>query len=152
MKLEEEIKQSKFRNEFHKLTVNLLFTYSWIHSFLAEILSKYGITPQQFNILRILRGQYPNPSTVSLLKERMLEKISDTSRLVERLRIKGLLERTYNADDRRKVNIVINQKGLELLDEIDKIDPEVDHFLSNLTNEEAKTVNDLLDKLRNNNK
>jgi len=152
MKLEKEIKQSKFRNEYHKLTVNLLFTYSWIHSFLAEKLSKYGITPQQFNILRILRGQYPAPSTVSLLKERMLEKISDTSRLVERLRLKGLLERTYNENDRRKVNIVINKKGLELLKEIDKIDPEVDHYLASLSSEEAKTVNDLLDKLRNNKK
>lgn len=148
MKLEEEIKQAKFRNEYHKLTINLLFTYSWIHSFLAEKLSKYGITLQQFNILRILRGQYPNPSTVSLLKERMLEKISDTSRLVERLRVKGLLERSNSETDRRKANVIINQKGLDLLSEIDKIDPEVDEFLSNLTSEEAKTVNELLDKLR----
>jgi len=148
MKLELEIKQPKFRNEFHKLAVNILYTNSWLINLYSNLFSKYDITSNQFNILRILRGQYPNPATVNLLKERMLDKMSDASRLVERLRIKGFIKRDLKPNDRRCVDVVITEKGLHLLKEIDKLNDKHDSFLKKLSESEAKKLNNLLDKLR----
>ena len=148
MKLEHEIKQPKFRNEFHKLAVNILYTNGWLMNMYSMLFSKYGITSNQFNILRILRGQHPNPATINLLKDRMLDKMSDASRLVERLRLKGLVKRNLKTDDRRCVDVFITGKGLRLLEEIDKLNDKHDSFLKNLSEREAKKLNDLLDKLR----
>ena len=148
MKLEDEIKQSSFRNEYHKLAVNIIFTHSWLMSKIYELLDEYDLTPQQFNLLRILRGQYPKPASITLLKERMLDKMSDASRLVERLLAKGLVERKICPEDRRKVDVVITKKGLKLLEKIDKKDNEMDNYLKNLSEVEAKKLNELLDKLR----
>ncbi len=148
MKLEQEIKQPKFRNEFHKLAVNILYTNGWLMNLYSTLFSKYDITSNQFNILRILRGQYPNPATVNLLKERMLDKMSDASRLVERLRLKGFIKRELKPNDRRCVDVVITDKGLHLLKEIDKLNDKHDSFLKNLSESEAKKLNSLLDKLR----
>lgn len=148
MKLEQEIKQPKFRNEFHKLAVNILYTNGWLMNLYSNLFSKYGITSNQYNILRILRGQYPNPATVNLLKERMLDKMSDASRLVERLRVKGFVKRDLKPNDRRCVDVIISEKGLQLLKEIDKLNDKHDSFLKNLSESEAKKLNNLLDKLR----
>jgi DNA-binding MarR family transcriptional regulator len=148
MKLESEIKQPKFRNEYHKLAVNVLYTYGWLMNSQSKLFTKHGITGNQFNILRILRGQYPNPATINLLKERMLDKMSDASRLVERLRLKGLVKRDLSAQDRRRVDVIITEKGLKLLLEIDKLNEKQDSLLENLTSSEAKKLNELLDKLR----
>jgi len=148
MKLEDEIKQSSFRNEYHKLAVNLIFTHSWLMSKIYELLDEYDLTPQQFNLLRILRGQYPHPASITLLKERMLDKMSDASRLVERLLSKGLVERKICPKDRRKVDVIISKKGLKVLDKIDKTNDEMDRYLKNLTTKEAEQLNYLLDKLR----
>jgi len=148
MKLEDEIKQNSFRNEYHKLAVNLIFTHSWLMSKIYEMLDEYDLTPQQFNLLRILRGQYPKTASITLLKERMLDKMSDASRLVERLLAKGLVERKICPEDRRKVDVVITKKGLKLLEKIDKTDNEMDNYLKNLSEVEAKKLNELLDKLR----
>jgi DNA-binding MarR family transcriptional regulator len=148
MKLEEEIAQKKFRNEHHKVAVNIIYTFSWLTSFHQEFLKPHGITEQQYNILRILRGQHPNPATIKLIRERMLDKMSDASRLVEKLRVKGLAERTVSKKDRRQVDVRITQKGLDLLSKIDQEDGKMDEFMSHVTVEEAKTLNDLLDKLR----
>jgi DNA-binding MarR family transcriptional regulator len=112
------------------------------------MLDEYDLTPQQFNLLRILRGQYPKPASITLLKERMLDKMSDASRLVERLLAKGLVERKICPEDRRKVDVVITKKGLKLLEKIDKTDNEMDNYLKNLSEVEAKKLNELLDKLR----
>ncbi len=148
MKLEEDIKQKKFRNEFHKLTVNLHYANNWLLNIHKSIFERFGITPNQFNILRILRGQYPESTSINLLKERMLDKTSDASRLVERLRIKKLVKRNRCPNDRRQADVIITEKGLELLEEIDKYDDEFDRALSNLSEDEAKLLNDLLDKVR----
>lgn len=148
MRLEEEIKQESFRNEFHKLAVNLIYTHSWLVSKIQAILSDFDITPQQFNILRILRGQHPSPASIALLKERMLDKMSDASRLVDRLIQKGLVKRNVCSSDRRKVDVIITNKGLKLLEEIDKKNEITDSYLKNLTLTEAKKLNKLLDKLR----
>jgi DNA-binding MarR family transcriptional regulator len=148
MRLEDEIKQESFRNEYHKLAVNILFTHGWLMNKIQQILSRFDLTPQQFNLLRILRGQYPSTASISLLKDRMLDKMSDASRLVDRLIQKGLVERKICESDRRKVDVVITKKGLKLLEKIDETDSEMDGYLQNLSESEAKKLNDLLDKLR----
>ncbi len=148
MKLEQEIKQPKFRNDFHKLAVNLIYTYGWLVKAQTELFQKFDITGNQFNILRILRGQYPNPATICLLRERMLDKMSDASRLVERLRVKGLVKRELSLEDRRRVDVVITDNGLKLLAEIDKLNNQQDALFKNLSSAGAKKLNSLLDKMR----
>ena len=148
MKLEEEIEQKHFRNEYHKAAVNMIYTFNWVINQQIDFFKPFGVTIQQFNILRILRGQHPNPATIKLIKERMLDKMSDASRIVEKLRIKGLVERNICSHDRRNVDVCITQKGLDLLSEIDKYDDEADKKLALLNKEEIKQLNDLLDKLR----
>lgn len=148
MKLEEEIKQSKFRNEYHKLAVNVIYTYGWLSNLQSQLFTDFHLTSNQYNILRILRGQYPKPATINLLKERMLDKMSDASRLVERLRVKGFVKRELSSDDRRRVDVIISEKGLKLLSEIDKLDEKSDAIFKNLSPKEAEIINGLLDKLR----
>ncbi len=147
MKLE-EIKQQKFRNEYHKLAVNVIYTYGWLMNSQSKLFTKYQITSNQYNILRILRGQYPNSATINLLKERMLDKMSDASRLVERLRVKGLVKRDLSSHDRRCVDVIITDKGLKLLSEMDKLNEKHDSIFENLSSTESKKLNELLDKLR----
>ncbi len=148
MNLEKEISQKEFKSEYHKLFVNLIFTFNWISNYQTKIFNKYDLTPQQYNILRILRGQNNNPVSINLLKERMLDKMSDASRLVERLRVKGLVKRTLCEKDRRRVEVSITQKGLEKLEKLDFIDDQIQNKLSSLSKEEAEQLNFLLDKLR----
>ena len=147
MKLEEEIAQQKFAGEQQKAMINLLFTYHWAVSKMKSDFKPYDITMQQFNILRILRGQMPNPCTVNILKERMLDKMCDASRMVDRLLQKGFIERCVNKNDRRAVDIKISTEGLAILAKFDEItDP--NKLFSALTDLEAKTLNQLLDKVR----
>jgi len=147
MKLEQEI-SSKFENSYQKAAINIIYTYGWLTNNLKGRLNKYDITLQQFNIMRILRGQYPNPATVNLLKERMLDKMSDASRIVDRLVQKELVTRCTNSQDRRAVDIIISDKGLELLSQLDDQMSIVDLVNNNLTPEEAAQLSDLLDKFR----
>lgn len=148
MEIGKEIKQSKFKSEHQKMLTNILFTSGWLSSKHACSLKPYGISTQQFNILRILRGQYPKPATVNLLIDRMLDKNSNVSRLVEKLRLKKLVERSICPEDRRAVNVIITQKGLDLLAELDKQEGSFLKELKNLSEKEAETINGLLDKLR----
>jgi DNA-binding MarR family transcriptional regulator len=148
MKLEDEILQKHFRNEYHKATVNVIFSYNWLVDYQVMLFKPYGITMQQYNILRILRGQHPNPATIKLIKERMLDKMSDASRIVEKLRLKGLADRNICPNDRRNVDVCITEKGLGLLSQLDKHDDEVDAKLCTLNEEEIVQLNCLLDKLR----
>lgn len=149
MKIEDEIKQSvKFASEYQKIAVNILYTASWINAHHSHILKGYGVTPQQFNLLRILRGQHPRPATVNLLIERMLDKSSNASRLVDRLSQKGLVERCANEADKRSVNVIITEKGLGLLSKIDTESDLLEKNLHTLTSAEAQELNRLLDKLR----
>ena len=120
MKLEDEIKQSKFKSEQHKALLNVIYTASWINSIHVRILKKHSISPQQFNLLRILRGQHPKPATVNLLIDRMLDKMSNASRLVDKLVAKKFVERTQCENDRRAVDVLITKKGLSLLSALDK--------------------------------
>ncbi len=148
MKLEEEIKQSKFRDEYHKLVVNIIYSANWLMAHHSKNLKPFDLTPEQFNLLRILRGQHPNPATVNLLIERMLNKMSNASRLVEKLRNKGLVERKTCKNDRRACDVLITTKGLDLLSVLDKSEKEWNSVVSHVTESEAKKLNDLLDKIR----
>ncbi len=148
VELEKEIRQKKFQNEHQKLMVNVLYTNGWLTSLYAKHLKPYGISAQQYNLLRILRGQHPNPATINLLKERMLDKMSNASRLVEKLRLKGLVERHECPVDRRAVDVIITQKGLDLLKKLDNITQKMEEKLNIITEAEAKEVNRILDKLR----
>lgn len=149
MELEKEIVQSKFKNERHKAVINVMYTANWLGAIHASFLKPYKLTPQQFNILRILRGQHPNPASIRLLTERMLDKMSNASRLVEKLRQKELLERNVCEDDRRQVNVIISQAGLDLLKQIDTmLEKEEKVYMDQLTEEEAIILNKILDKFR----
>jgi DNA-binding MarR family transcriptional regulator len=149
MGLEKEISQGKaFRNNYHKASVNIIFTGKWMMQFHADVFRTYGLTIQQYNILRILRGQRPNATTVKLIQERMLDRMSDASRIVELLRKKGLVERTISETDRRRMDVVITEKGLQRLDEIEKENERMDNYLSGLDEKEIAQLNFLLDKLR----
>lgn len=149
MRLEDEIKQVKaFKNDYNKAVVNLIFTYNWLESSSKAFFKDFGLTSQQFNILRILKGQHPNPSTINLLRDRMLDKMCDASRLVERLRIKGLVERSKASSDKRAVDIFISTKGQELLAKIEVKFPAFEEKMHSLSQEEVIVLNNLLDKLR----
>ncbi len=148
-KIEEAIQQSAaFRNAYHKATVNLIFSGRWIINLHNELFNEFNLTIQQYNILRILKGQYPRALTVKLIQLRMLDKASDASRVVEGLRKKGLVQRELNSKDRRRVDVIITQEGMQLLNSIEERSHEMDSFLSNLNKEEIETLNTLLDKIR----
>ncbi|MFT5648145.1 MAG: DNA-binding MarR family transcriptional regulator [Aureispira sp.] len=148
MRIEEEIKQTKpFPNPQTKAVVNLNFTASWLSCVQAEMLKPYGISIQQYNILRILRGMHPKPATVKTLIDRMIDKNSNASRLVDKLLKKGLLERNTCPRDRRRVDVMITEVGLDMVSEVSKAMKKNKEFM-NLTDEDAVVLSDLLDKLR----
>ncbi|MDP4117188.1 MAG: MarR family transcriptional regulator [Bacteroidota bacterium] len=148
MKIEDEIKQVRFKDSHQKAVINILYTSNWLMENQAKLLKPFGITPQQFNVLRILRGQSPNPATIKLIKERMLDKMSDASRIVEKLRIKGLVERDICPTNRRNVDVKITEKGLKLLSDLDEYNPELHKLMNNLNSQEIDHLNSILDKLR----
>jgi DNA-binding MarR family transcriptional regulator len=148
VKLEDEIQQKKFKSIEQKLMLNLIYTTNWLTAKQDSLFKDSDVTVQQYNVLRILRGQYPNPCSIKLIKERMLDRMSDTSRIVDKLFIKKLLERNECPNDRRSVNVIITDKGLELLKSLDYIDELAKQNTKSLTQVEINTLNDLLDKLR----
>lgn len=146
--LQKEILASKFENVFQQSLVNIIYTYHWNMQQVKAVLKPFDITAQQYNVLRILRGQYPSPATVNLVKARILDKMSDTSRIIDRLIQKGYVKKTTNNNDKRAVDVVIKEKGLSLLKKLDK-EVNFSTFISpNLTSEEATQLNFLLDKMR----
>jgi len=147
MEIDKEI-QSKFDDNYHRATVNIVFTYNWLAYTMRGQLEKYNITQQQYNVLRILRGQVPNPATVNLLKDRMLDKMSDASRIVDRLVQKNLVTRCTNNKDRRAVDIRISDEGLAILAKLDVELKTSDVIKGNITEDEAAQLSALLDKMR----
>jgi DNA-binding MarR family transcriptional regulator len=148
MGLEKDIHQHTFRNQNQKCTVNLIYTYNWLVERLKHILSEEDITLQQYNILRILRGSFPTPLSTLQIRERMLDKMSDTSRIVDRLVAKGLAIKKISSADKRLVDVLISETGLQLLQKLDTRNEVMDGIVSNLTEEEMITLNHLLDKIR----
>lgn len=149
MKIEEAIQQKKFRDVYHKAHINVLFTASWIHQQSLQALKPFNISWQQFNILRILRGMHPEPASVKLLTERMIDKMSNASRLVEKLKQKGLVERRSCKFDRRQVDVVVTDQGLELLQQASAaMEQQMDQTRTQLSEEQAAQLNELLDAMR----
>jgi DNA-binding MarR family transcriptional regulator len=148
MRIDDEIQSSKFEDNYQKAVINIAYTDGWLKNTFNCHFEKHNLTQQQFNILRILRGQYPKPATVNLLKERMIDKMSDASRIVDRLVQKDMITRCTNNKDRRAVDIRISDKGLETLATMDAEFKTRDFLKNNLTSEEAGQLSDLLDKLR----
>lgn len=148
MSIEKEIDQPRFNSEYHKMNVNLIHTYNWAMGRTRQFFEKADLTHQQYSILRILRNAGKPLSTLQI-RHRMLDKMSDTSRIVARLLKKGLVEKVICKNDRRLVDVSISSKGLELLESLDAHSHELDSHLTHITEEEARTINQLLDKLRN---
>lgn len=148
MSLENDINQSSFRNQNQKCMVNIIFTYHWIVERIKQFLATEDITLQQYNILRILRGSFPKPLSTLQIRERMLDKMSDTSRIVDRLRAKGLVQKSVARTDKRLVDVLITDKGKKLLEQLDLHNTSLDGIISGLSDEEMQHLNMLLDKIR----
>lgn len=147
MSIENDINQRKFRNEYQKAGINLIYTYNWANEQIKQFFEAHDITPQQFNILRILRGAGEPLSTLQI-RQRMLDKMSDTSRIVDRLLKKGVVKKITCKSDRRLVDVTIAEKGLKMLEKMDLYQDEMDGIFKNLSVDEANTLNRLLDKVR----
>jgi len=147
MKIEDEIKQQKFKTPHQKAVLNLIYTTSWMQGRQKDIFKTFGITLQQFNILRILRGQHPSSTSATEIKSRMLDKNSDVSRLLDRLLAKKVITKRVSANDKRAADVNLTEEGLELLRAIDKKQNQIDNVLL-LSEEEAIILSDLLDKSR----
>ncbi len=140
---------SRYRNDRHKAVASFLFTYSNVASRLQKMLNEHKLSLQQFNILRILQRQYPNPSCNFTIRKQMLDARSDITRIVDRLVKEGLAVRRNCSDDRRKVDITITQKGLDLLERTDHLNEKMDGIMACLTDGEVAELNRLLEKIRN---
>ncbi|MFN7014709.1 MAG: MarR family winged helix-turn-helix transcriptional regulator [Bacteroidia bacterium] len=148
MKIEDEIKQKAFKNEYQKAMINIIFTSGWLEHKQTQFFKQWHISPQQYNVLRILRGQNNNPITIASIQERMMDKMSNASRLVEKLKQKNLIDRKECKTDRRQVDIIITQKGLNLLSDIDNQMNTLEQIIKNISDDEAIELNRILDKLR----
>ena len=149
MKLEDEIKQKKFKSEYQKLLLNVIFTGNWLNSQSIKSFKPFGVSPQQYNVLRILKGQHPNAITVNQIAERMLDKNSNASRLVDKLVLKDLVKRETCESDRRQMDVAITDKGLKLLTNMDKNIEHIDKLIeSKIGVKDAEIVNSILDKIR----
>ena len=149
MSIEKDIQQNSFKSPYSKAVINIFYTNNWLTSLQMEIFKPFDLTPQQYNVLRILRGQYPEPITVIAIIERMLDKMSNASRLVDKLLAKELVIRRVCPNDRRAVDVIITEKGLDLLSELDVLQQKWEQQLHGLTECEANQLSSLLDKLRN---
>jgi DNA-binding MarR family transcriptional regulator len=147
MSIETDIHQTSFRSDQQKVRVNLIYTYNWVMEGSRRFFEKADLTPQQYNILRILRGANAPLSTLQI-RQRMLDKMSDTSRIVDRLIKKDLVKKVVSEKDRRLVDVTITDKGNSLLSALDELMDDMDAQLNGLTIEECHTLNQLLDKLR----
>lgn len=147
MGIEQDINQTNFRNEYQKAAINIIYTFNWMNERMKAMFDKEDITPQQFNILRILRGAGKPISTLQI-RQRMLDKMSDTSRIVDRLLTKGLVKKNTCPGDKRLVDVSITEKGKKLLERMDLLAPEMDALFKNLNDADARLLNKLLDKIR----
>ena len=149
MKLEDEIRQDKgFKSQQQKAMVNIFYTEGWLRNRLSETLKPHDLTSQQYNVLRILRGSNPKPMSTSCVRSRMLDKMSDVSRIVDRLFKKALVDKQVCSTDKRLVDVSITEAGLTVLDKIEESVDGMDKMFTSITDEEAATLNEILDKLR----
>ena len=149
MKIENVIKSTVSIDDSKKVILNIMYTHSLIGEKFAEVLKPYDLSSEQYNVLRILRGQKGNPANMCVIQERMIAKNSNTTRLIDKLLLKDLVTREVCPDNRRKIEVQITPKGLELLSELDpKVIEHEKLFSNNLTQEELSQLNHLLEKFR----
>ncbi|POY36410.1 MarR family transcriptional regulator [Solitalea longa] len=149
MKIEQEILQEKFEDSYQKAIINLIFTNNWLRDLQNEHFKQYDILPQHFNILRIIRGKHPNPVSPGEIKKVMLDKGNDITRLLDKMVVKELIDRKLCEHNRRKMDITITDKGLELLTAIDvPLTIFLDSIKNRFSKHDAEQLSDLLDKLR----
>lgn len=148
MKIEDEVKQKQFRNEYHKAIINLFFTNNWVSAQIKDMLKPHQVTLQQYNVLRILNGQSPNEISIQDIKARMLDRMPDVSRIVERLRKQELINKITSSADKRTIKISISQKGKDLLESLKQYQEKMDQLVQKLSIEEATELNRLFDKIR----
>lgn len=147
MGIEQDIHQSTFKSDYQKAMINLIYTYNWLNEKMKKFFDQEDITPQQFNILRILRGAGKPISTLQI-RQSMLDKMSDTSRIVDRLLVKDYVKKNVCENDKRLVDVSITTKGKKLLEKMDKSEAELESILHNISTADAKQLNKLLDKIR----
>ena len=147
MSIEKDIKQTTFNNPFHKLIVNLMYTKGWILNKYAKILKPYNLTEQQFKVLKILQECYPQACTVNYIIEGMTDKMSNVSRLVDKLVAKKLAVKVKSIYDLRSVNIVLTEKGKQLTEELNKITEEYENSFFGLEEAENNLLKTLLERL-----
>lgn len=147
-KIEEAIKQSEFKDSYNKVVVNLLYTHSYLVNFQTAVLKPMDLSPEQYNVLRILRGHQGKPATIAAIQERMLNTMSNASRLVDKLKIKGFVKREECPENRRKVDVLITDKGLQLLESLEPQIATANKKAVQLEENEVAHLNNLLDKLR----
>jgi len=149
MSIESDIKQGKFSSEYQKLFINIAYTSSYLTSLLSTYLKPYGLSMQQYNVLRILRGQDPEPVSINSITDRMIDKMSNASRLVDKLHLKELVERRKCETDGRQVDVLLSTKGKNTLAELDEIMPIFESGFHHIEEDEAKLLNQFLDRIRN---
>lgn len=150
MKIEDILKSTVPMDNSKKIILNVLYTQNVITENFNEILKPYDISGEQYNVLRILRGQKGNPSNMCMIQERMLAKTSNTTRLVDKLLLKELVTRKVCPENRRKIEVLITQKGLDVLKELDpKVTQHEESFSKNLNTDEIELLSQLLEKYRN---
>ena len=148
MKLEDAIQTNKFKNEVHKASINLMYSAWWIKTILTRELKEYGLTHEQYNVLRILKGKHPESLCVKDIAGRMIEKNSNIPRIIDRLVIKKLVKRGTSSQDRRETNITLTGAGISILESsTQEINKTIDSQL-NLNEEEAEQLNRLVEKMR----
>jgi DNA-binding MarR family transcriptional regulator len=148
VKLEEAIKQKKFDSPLHKATINLMYTANWLHGEFRDLFKSFDITHQQYNVLRILRGRYPECVNPTEIKEVMLDKNPDITRLCDRLLLMGLIDRAIDKTNRRKMKIIITEKGMNLLLEIEPVMKSRMNELFSSVKVDYEAFNEMLDALR----
>jgi DNA-binding MarR family transcriptional regulator len=148
MRIEEELHQKQFTDDYRRLLANLLFTNNWVNQQLTPFFKELGLTLQQHNVLAILRGQHPKPVCFGDIQNRMIDRNSNVTRLIDKLIEKGYVTRNICVANRRMIDVKITEKGLNKLDQVDDKFPELFTHFHNLSKEEAVLVSNLLDKLR----
>ncbi len=148
MKIEDVLKTSRFKDQVHKASLNLLYTSYWLKNHLSAAIKENGFTAEQFNVMRIVKGRHPEAICVKDIAERMIEKSSNVPRILDRLILKKYVERSVSKEDKRETLISITELGMKKLLEVNKIVNKVNETVIGLNEMEAALLNELLEKLR----
>ncbi|MBK7668995.1 MAG: MarR family transcriptional regulator [Sphingobacteriaceae bacterium] len=149
MKLEDEIKQSKFESSYQKAIINIIYTSNWLRDQQMDVFRAFDVLPQHYNVLRIIKGKHPKPCSPGEIKEVMLDKGNDVTRLVDKLVKKGLVKRNLCESNRRKIDITITEKGVTFIKEIsDPMKKQLSVIKKLVSEKEAEQLSDILDKIR----